>query len=151
MGCRFLLQRIFQTQIKPVSPALAGRFFSTEPPGKPILIPPEPKVWAPLFSSSLCSSLCWPRTLAPCPGTGHSASSPCRWSWSALPEDKQPEGRGQCVCDQPADDALCPTPPPRVYLGVPVSSSHEMREAKARRIYIPPNQEFPSETKLLET
>ena len=26
-------------RIKPVSPALAGRFFTTEPPGKPILLP----------------------------------------------------------------------------------------------------------------
>ena len=34
VGCHFLLQGIFPT---PVSPALAGGFFSTEPPGKPIL------------------------------------------------------------------------------------------------------------------
>ena len=31
---------------------------------------------SPLFSSSLCSSLCWPRTLALCPGTERSISSP---------------------------------------------------------------------------
>ena len=37
-GCHFLLQGIFPPRIKPVSlvsPALAGRFFITEPPGKP--------------------------------------------------------------------------------------------------------------------
>ena len=37
-GCHFLLQGIFPPRIKPVSlvsPALAGRFFTTEPPGKP--------------------------------------------------------------------------------------------------------------------
>ena len=37
MGCHFLLQGIFLTQpgIKPTSPALVGRFFTTEPPRKP--------------------------------------------------------------------------------------------------------------------
>ena len=35
-GCHFLLQRIFPDPgIKLVSPALASRFFTTEPPGKP--------------------------------------------------------------------------------------------------------------------
>ena len=37
MGCHFLLQEFFPTQIKPaslVSPALAGRFFTAELPGK---------------------------------------------------------------------------------------------------------------------
>ena len=41
VGCHFLLQGIFWTQglnpgIKPTSPALAGRLFITEPPGKPL-------------------------------------------------------------------------------------------------------------------
>ena len=36
MGCHFLLQGIFPTtEIKPTSLALAGGFFTTEPPGKP--------------------------------------------------------------------------------------------------------------------
>ena len=37
MGCHLLLQGILPTQggIKPWSPALAGRLFTTEPPGKP--------------------------------------------------------------------------------------------------------------------
>ena len=36
MGCHFLLQGIFlTTEIKPTSLALAGGFFTTEPPGKP--------------------------------------------------------------------------------------------------------------------
>ena len=39
VGCHFLLQGIFQTQGlnsgSPVSPALAGGFFITEPSGKP--------------------------------------------------------------------------------------------------------------------
>ena len=36
VGCHFLLQGIFPTQgSNPVSPALAGRFFTTEPPRKP--------------------------------------------------------------------------------------------------------------------
>ena len=36
VGCYFLLQRIFPTpEIEPMSPALAGRFFITEPPGVP--------------------------------------------------------------------------------------------------------------------
>ena len=36
MGCYFLLQRIFLTQkLTPSSPALAGGFFTAEPPGKP--------------------------------------------------------------------------------------------------------------------
>ena len=35
-GCHFLLQGIFpNTGIEPVSPALAGGFFTAEPPGKP--------------------------------------------------------------------------------------------------------------------
>ena len=35
MGCHFLLQGIFPTQgLKQTSPALAGGFFTTEPPGK---------------------------------------------------------------------------------------------------------------------
>ena len=42
VGCHFLLQGIFWTQglnpgIKPTSPALAGRLFTTEPPGKPLI------------------------------------------------------------------------------------------------------------------
>ena len=38
VGCRVLVQGIFPTQglnTSPVSTALAGRFFTTEPPGKP--------------------------------------------------------------------------------------------------------------------
>ena len=35
-GCHFLLQGIFLTQgLNPLSPALAGEFFTAEPPGKP--------------------------------------------------------------------------------------------------------------------
>ena len=36
VGCHFLLQRIFlpDPEIEPTSPALAGRFFTPEPPGK---------------------------------------------------------------------------------------------------------------------
>jgi hypothetical protein len=36
LGCRFLLQGVFPTLwIEPASPALAVRFFTTEPPQKP--------------------------------------------------------------------------------------------------------------------
>ena len=35
VDCHFLLQGSFLTRIEPVSPALAGGFFTTEPPGKP--------------------------------------------------------------------------------------------------------------------
>ena len=35
MGCHFLLQGIFPTGVKPASPTLAGRFFTTVPQGKP--------------------------------------------------------------------------------------------------------------------
>ena len=36
VGCHFLLQGVLPDPgIKPVSPALAGRFFTTEPPGSP--------------------------------------------------------------------------------------------------------------------
>ena len=41
VGCHFLLQGIFLTQglnLSPVSPALAGRFFTTEPLGSPYAI-----------------------------------------------------------------------------------------------------------------
>ena len=34
VGCHFLLQGIFPEPLSPVSPALAGRFFTTEPPRK---------------------------------------------------------------------------------------------------------------------
>jgi len=37
MGCHFLLQGIFLEPVSCVSPPLAGRFFTTEPPGKPLL------------------------------------------------------------------------------------------------------------------
>ena len=38
VGSHFLLQGIFSNPgIKPVSPALADRFFTTEPPGKPMV------------------------------------------------------------------------------------------------------------------
>ena len=44
VGCHFLLQDIFLTQASnPVSPALAGRFFTTEPLGKPLSLTPETK------------------------------------------------------------------------------------------------------------
>ena len=37
VGCHFLLQgNLLRSGIKPASPALAGRFFTTELPGKPI-------------------------------------------------------------------------------------------------------------------
>ena len=37
VGCHFLLQRIFpDAGIKPMSPALADRFFTIEPLGKPL-------------------------------------------------------------------------------------------------------------------
>jgi len=36
VGCHFFLQEIFPTQGS--NPALAGRFFTTKPPGKPRLI-----------------------------------------------------------------------------------------------------------------
>ena len=35
VSCHFLLQGIFLTPIRSASPALAGRFFTSEPPGKP--------------------------------------------------------------------------------------------------------------------
>ena len=35
VGCHFLLQGIFLSQVEPASPTLAGRFFTTEPPRKP--------------------------------------------------------------------------------------------------------------------
>ena len=35
VGCHFLLQEVFPG-IEPMSPALAGRFMTTEPPGKPV-------------------------------------------------------------------------------------------------------------------
>ena len=38
VGCHFLLQGIVPTQgWEPASPALADKFFATEPPGKPII------------------------------------------------------------------------------------------------------------------
>ena len=36
VGCHLLLQDIPDPEIKPAPPALAGKFFTTEPPGKPI-------------------------------------------------------------------------------------------------------------------
>ena len=36
VGCHFLLQGIFPTQGSNPSPALAGGFFTAEPPGKPL-------------------------------------------------------------------------------------------------------------------
>ena len=37
VGCHFLLQRdIARPGIEPMSPALAGGFFTSEPPGKPL-------------------------------------------------------------------------------------------------------------------
>ena len=40
MGCHFLLWGIFLTQgsTEPMSPALAGGFFTTKPPSKPIFL-----------------------------------------------------------------------------------------------------------------
>jgi len=39
VGCHFLLQGVLLTQgFKSTSPALTGRFFTTESPGKPILM-----------------------------------------------------------------------------------------------------------------
>jgi len=40
VGCHFLLQgNLPNTGIEPLSPALAGGFFTTEPSGKPRIIP----------------------------------------------------------------------------------------------------------------
>ena len=38
LGCHFLLQGIFPNQGSNPSPVLTGRFFTTEPPGKPCLM-----------------------------------------------------------------------------------------------------------------
>ena len=39
MGCHFLLQGVFPNPgIEPMSPALAGGFFTTELPGKPFML-----------------------------------------------------------------------------------------------------------------
>ena len=39
VGCHFLLQGIFPTQeIEPMCPALASGFFTTEPPGEPLVV-----------------------------------------------------------------------------------------------------------------
>ena len=38
LGARLLVRGILGPGIKPLSPALAGEFFTTEPPGKPLLI-----------------------------------------------------------------------------------------------------------------
>jgi len=38
VGCQFLLQgNLLDPGIEPTSSALSGRFFTTEPPGKPII------------------------------------------------------------------------------------------------------------------
>ena len=37
MGCHLILGNLSNPEIKPESPALAGRFFTTEPLGKPSL------------------------------------------------------------------------------------------------------------------
>ena len=40
VGCHLLLQGNFPNpEIKPTSPALAGRFFTTDPPEKPLFLP----------------------------------------------------------------------------------------------------------------
>ena len=51
MGCHFLLQGIFLTQesIEPkssASHALAGKFFTTEPPGQPMVIIVNLNMWS---------------------------------------------------------------------------------------------------------
>ena len=47
VGCHFLLQRIFSTpEIGPTSPALAGGFSTTEPPGKPLFEISSTLTWA---------------------------------------------------------------------------------------------------------
>ena len=49
-GCHFLLQGIFLTQQSLAPPALAGRFFTTAPPGKP-------KHWDMKVNETLCASI----------------------------------------------------------------------------------------------
>ena len=51
------LGRLLNPRIEPVSPALAGRFFTTEPPGKPRSIIMPTLVIMPLIISTLW--LCW--------------------------------------------------------------------------------------------
>ena len=64
--------------IEPMSPAVAGRFFTTEPPGKPYISPVQ-------FSHSLASDSLLPCELQhsrpPCPSTPglHSDSHPSSW------------------------------------------------------------------------
>ena len=62
--------------IEPGSPALAGRFFTTEPPGKPICFLAKAKLkktglWAPVFTGDLS----WGWTAAPSPSSSPTPSS----------------------------------------------------------------------------
>ena len=48
VGCHFLLQGFFLNPgIEPTSPALAGGFFTAEPPGKLLLFCSTSKKWVP--------------------------------------------------------------------------------------------------------
>ena len=64
MGCHALLQGIFSTQglnLHLMSPALAGGFFTTEPPGKP------PSAWVAAGKGMLSQAPCRPSCSPPIP------------------------------------------------------------------------------------
>ena len=66
VGCHFLLRGSSRAGIKPtslLSPAVAGGFFTTMPPGKPPLPTTVPQRWATLKGSFLDSQLISPHSL----------------------------------------------------------------------------------------
>ena len=102
LGCHFLLQGIFPINlgIEPVSPALAGRVFKTEPPRKPTATWINLKKSLSGRSQSQKAKLCIippvqaPR-VDPCPQTesnpmvasgwqGWGTGSDCSWAWGVF-------------------------------------------------------------------
>ena len=84
VGCHFLLQGIFLTQgsKSAVSPALAGGFFTTAPPGKPLLtVSSDGK-------ESACNAGCQDLILGlgRCPGEGN--GNPLQYSCLENPMDR---------------------------------------------------------------
>ena len=91
MGCHFFIQYLPYPETEPMSPVLAGGFFTAESPGKPVTLP---LVWfsSVQFSRSVVSSSlrphesqhAWPPCPSPTPGV---YSNPCpssRWCHPAI-------------------------------------------------------------------
>ena len=125
--------------IKPVSPALAGRFFTTEPPGKPLLFLSILKTSLDFPDSSVGKeSACNAGDPGSIPGSGRSPGEgigyPLQYSWAFLVKNL-PAMRETCVRSLGWEDPL--EKETAVFLPTPELLPGEFHGQRSLAVYSP--------------